>query len=60
MQRQHFAQTSTQQWLTLRISALKIAPRYFADKNLPAASVLTALLTLVVPASVLFRRKQIG
>ncbi len=36
----------------------KIAQRNFADRNLPAASALAAVLTLVVLAPVLFRRKE--
>ncbi len=36
----------------------KIAQRNFADRNLPAASAMAAVLTLIVLAPVLFRRKE--
>ena len=36
----------------------KIAQRNFADRNLPAASAMAAVLTLIVLAPMLFRRKE--
>lgn len=36
----------------------KIAQRNFADRNLPAASAIAAVLTLIVLAPMLFRRKE--
>ncbi len=38
----------------------KIAQRNFADRNLPAASAMSAVLTLCVLAPILFRRKSAG
>jgi ABC-type spermidine/putrescine transport system permease subunit I len=38
----------------------KIAQRNFADRNLPAASAMSAVLTLFVLAPMLFRRKENG
>jgi ABC-type spermidine/putrescine transport system permease subunit I len=36
----------------------KIAQRNFSDRNLPAASAMAAVLTLLVLAPIIFRRKE--